>query len=815
VSAGRIRPLPLGQLVLATAAVIMAGATFADVFGGLDPVLGPVTVAASVPALVATVTRILTRRRPHLAVIATAQAAALIGAAAVVLFPAPTTVRALLEIRRAWDLVLGATPAPDRPEALLLPFLLTFVTALVTAELIWRTRRVLLVAVPPVALVAAGLAFAAGGAGGQGWTGSWGSVPVLALALLLTGLVAVRGSAFAADPRPWDRRRAGAPVDGAVHREQASALRRQRLVIGVPFVVIVTAIALPLGRSFPLVDSQPLRLREHVAVPLERDRDLNPLTRLTDDRDGERVRYRLTLRTAVPDRRVRLVALDRYDGVQWTSGATHVSAGSRLPEGPAPNAGGAAVAEVGYEVDVVDPVGPWLPTLDRPARVQVPEGVDVRVDPTTGELIVPAGPPAGLRYGAVSNVTTVDAAAVAAAGVATDAAALAAVSGHDQLPAGLADLRDEVLRPASTPFQQVALLQLFLDNDERFNRGRRFAVDPAAATGFTVGHVAGFLADADGKRVGRPELFVAAFATMARSLGLPTRIAIGFAPGAVGPGQAVEVRDRDLIAWPEVAFAGVGWVPFDVVPDDRSDGRSTITDEELEQKVMEQGDTATDQGAGEQPGFNPNLGRDESAPEPGGWFSRWWVVAAVLGVLVTGALVVLLSPVVRKWARRRGRRRVADPAACVEGAWREVLDCLASAGEGHVTALTTRRAATAVAVHIGDDAAQATVELGQVRDAALHAPAEPPPEWGARAWQLSDGIRRSARRRRTPRQRLRAALDRRPLAATDPDPDPRVAAPARPAGGPPSSPVSVALTERSPSTSAPAGREPDVVRTGP
>ena len=51
---------------------------------------------------------------------------------------------------------------------------------------------------------------------------------------------------------------------------------------------------------------------------------------------------------------------------------------------------------------------------------------------------------------------------------------------------------------------------------------------------------------------------------MARSVGIPARLATGFVPGTRDAltGQFV-VRERDAHAWAEIYFPGVGWQPFD------------------------------------------------------------------------------------------------------------------------------------------------------------------------------------------------------------------------------------------------------------
>ncbi|MFF1384815.1 DUF3488 and transglutaminase-like domain-containing protein [Arthrobacter sp. NPDC058288] len=70
--------------------------------------------------------------------------------------------------------------------------------------------------------------------------------------------------------------------------------------------------------------------------------------------------------------------------------------------------------------------------------------------------------------------------------------------------------------------------------------------------------------------------FASAMAVMARLEGIPSRIAVGYAPGrATGatvsvPGQGAlteyEVDSRDAHAWPELYFQGLGWVAFEPTP---------------------------------------------------------------------------------------------------------------------------------------------------------------------------------------------------------------------------------------------------------
>lgn len=65
-------------------------------------------------------------------------------------------------------------------------------------------------------------------------------------------------------------------------------------------------------------------------------------------------------------------------------------------------------------------------------------------------------------------------------------------------------------------------------------------------------------------RVGFCEQIGSSLVVMLRSLGIPARLAVGFAPGERNPFTGLwEVRASDAHAWAEVWFPGVGWQAFD------------------------------------------------------------------------------------------------------------------------------------------------------------------------------------------------------------------------------------------------------------
>jgi transglutaminase-like putative cysteine protease len=68
-------------------------------------------------------------------------------------------------------------------------------------------------------------------------------------------------------------------------------------------------------------------------------------------------------------------------------------------------------------------------------------------------------------------------------------------------------------------------------------------------------------------RRGYCQQFSGSAALMLRMLGIPARVATGFAPGSLNTDtKEYVVRDLDAHSWIEVWFSGIGWVPFDPTP---------------------------------------------------------------------------------------------------------------------------------------------------------------------------------------------------------------------------------------------------------
>ena len=120
----------------------------------------------------------------------------------------------------------------------------------------------------------------------------------------------------------------------------------------------------------------------------------------------------------------------------------------------------------------------------------------------------------------------------------------------------LARLADEVAGGARTPYEAVSRLQ----NWFLATGGFRYSNHPTVIGPPLVGFVTQ-------TRVGYCQFFAGAMALMLRYLGVPARVAVGFAGGTYDRHKdAWIVTDHEAHAWVEVWFKGYGWLPFDPTP---------------------------------------------------------------------------------------------------------------------------------------------------------------------------------------------------------------------------------------------------------
>ncbi|GGH43177.1 transglutaminase [Microbacterium album] len=261
--------------------------------------------------------------------------------------------------------------------------------------------------------------------------------------------------------------------------------------------------------------------------------------------------------------------------------------------------------------------------------------------------------------------------------------------------------------------------------------------------------------------------FASTFAVMARTLGLPARVVVGYLPGTrtgeLIDDQAVySVAGSQLHAWPEVHLRGIGWIPFEPTatlgaPTSFSPASAPREDDEpLITPSAAPTPASTSEAAPEREDV------EGAAPEARGPGAS--SAPPVLGV-VLAALIILAAPAAIRAVRWNRRLRAAgsgDAAA----AWRELRALAIDAGMRLDESESPRAFGTRLVNDRGvpEDAVRPLV-TGIER--ASFGPAEPREGWAAPATLGLSGALRRVRHALLPagRTRLWATLAPRSLVA--------------------------------------------------
>lgn len=410
----------------------------------------------------------------------------------------------------------------------------------------------------------------------------------------------------------------------------------------------------------------------------------------------------------------RLVTLDSFDGAQW-----HIGRQARisLPDDvdrfePETVAFAGPISRVQAEVTILALQMDWLPApyapvdLDSATRT-VSGGYRVREDDAS--LRFDALTYRGMAYVVTSDVPRPDldvlsrgedglpsplfSRAIAANDFPAAATPLIAsrtlpdVERFLRLPEGIdpriTQLARRQVSGLATDFERaVALEALFREG------GFRYSTD--VVPGHAATDLAAWLTDPESPnyRTGYCEQFATAMAVMARLVGIPSRVVLGFTPGTLQDDGQVVVRDRNAHAWVELWMPAQGWTKFDPTP--RGDGVNPPTIEELPFDLTRYLDFSPESPAfSPLPFLRPELFIDEESLEgfdpappprggdpvesptgPGGWL----VVAALAAATLLAAV-----PAAKSARRRRRLRRLS--AGEVAAAWREIIDRLQDLGE--------------------------------------------------------------------------------------------------------------------------------------
>jgi hypothetical protein len=265
------------------------------------------------------------------------------------------------------------------------------------------------------------------------------------------------------------------------------------------------------------------------------------------------------------------------------------------------------------------------------------------------------------------------------------------------------------------------------------------------------------------QRQGYCEQFAGTYAAMARLLGLPARVAVGFTSGTKEADGRYHVSGKEAHAWPEVYLAGYGWVAFEPTPGRGQPGAEAYTDVPAAQAAEAPVDTVPTAAAPSDT-VAPSTETTEPAtvaPVAPVSNERPWLPATL--VLALPVLAYLVGvPLANRRRRRRRRAEAVTPADRVLVAWEDVEEDLAAVGLARRPSETAPEYAHRVSRSAGP-AGPPLVNLADDMSAAAWSSGGVATEVAVRAETGAAAIGRELDARSTVRERAAKALDPRRL----------------------------------------------------
>lgn len=407
------------------------------------------------------------------------------------------------------------------------------------------------------------------------------------------------------------------------------------------------------------------------------------------------------LRITVPDgvarpEYVRLSVLDEFDGSRWKVGARSWPLDNntlgQFPYTPALDLAGQSVQ---WRVDVSEAFRSlWLPLPRWPRTVVA--GSDWRYDAEQLDVhrAGSRGTTAGMEYDVVEHRPTIDAEQLMSAP--RDPARIERYAAVPDLPRTLRTLAAEVTAGARSDYERATKLQEFFQTRFRYSTERAPGSGTAALVAFL---------DERG-RVGYCEQFAAAMALLARELGLPARVSVGFLRPEAVAGSTYEFSAHDLHAWPEIWFSGVGWVGFEPTPTSHTGSVPTWSRPPREPSATTSASPTTTPSTAPRPQRpDPDAGSADTASG-----TATWVVVGALGLMALAMGAAVAPRLVR--ARQRTRRLASTD---VEEHWRELHATAVDLRVAWPAGRSPRTTARAVAVAFPPaDQVEASAALGRL-----------------------------------------------------------------------------------------------------
>jgi transglutaminase-like putative cysteine protease len=321
-----------------------------------------------------------------------------------------------------------------------------------------------------------------------------------------------------------------------------------------------------------------------------------------------------------------------------------------------------------------------------------------------------------------------------------------------RMPAIIAQTAETVAGSAGTDYDKALALQDYF-------RSSAFTYSTTApvAQGYD-GTGADVIAQFLQKKAGYCVHFASAMAIMARVLGIPSRVAVGFQPGQAstqGGRDVFTVSTHDLHAWPELYFQGIGWLRFEPTPSrgvlpDYSNPAAVAqlpTDAATSAATSDATASAAPSAAAGPKLLTDGPGATGSSAQQG-FGTATLALVLLLAVLLAIGLIPAVARRVIRMRRERAIARGRDPAT---NAWAEVRDTARDHGWLAPETETAREFAARLSMVLADESARIAGFRGDIESSAYGRP-----DPATLSITELRAIRRAIARSVAPRERVRA-----------------------------------------------------------
>lgn len=354
----------------------------------------------------------------------------------------------------------------------------------------------------------------------------------------------------------------------------------------------------------------------------------------------------------------RLLGLDEFNGAAWGSSAEYLKVkGLVTHDASEVFAGRDITIRQRYNIDELG--GPWLPASYQANTIS---GIDASVDHLSSSLIARERVNRGTTYQVTSAVPAATAEDMRSA---PDSKGLERYTKLTGTSDAVRKIAEDWTKGKATAYDKVVAIS---------DRLRKFRYDENVPAGHAADQLLFFLTVS---KAGYCEQFAASMAVMARILGIPARVAVGFLPGDFDAGRkAYVVTTHEAHAWPEVYFKGVGWVPFEPTP------RSGLSPPQYGSAggLLEVDEIS--EGGGEEvepqpPPPDPTVAPVPETPPPPAQApakerARIWVATLLASLVLIAALGAVAFA--KRWRARKRYRRAMTPADAVRAAFFDFED---------------------------------------------------------------------------------------------------------------------------------------------